>query len=79
MQQVRHFIKNLETIIKQSVVEQSVTIAKGSLPNMEAYNRACGRIQGMEQTVKISKDLLNKMIEAADDSDLPEMTGDDNG
>jgi hypothetical protein len=79
MQQVKHFISNLETICKQAGLEQAIAMAKGSLPDMEAYHRSCGRIQGMDATIKIAKDLHNKMIEAADDSDLPEMKGDDNG
>lgn len=76
MQQVRHFINTLEKVVQQTTMELAIAMAKGSLPDMEAYHRSCGRIQGMEQTVKISKDLLSKMIEAADDNDLPEMGGD---
>jgi hypothetical protein len=71
---LRDFIKNLEQGVNQTKVEQSLAIAKGSIPDMNAYNRACGRIQGMEAVVQMAKGMMEQLREMDDkEGDLPEM------
>lgn len=52
-------------------------MARGSIASMEAYHRQCGRLEGMDATVGLAKDMLNKMLSSDDGDELPEMTGGD--
>jgi len=40
---------------------------------MEKYHRAVGRMEGMEECVKIAREMLGQMEAAMDEGNLPEM------
>jgi hypothetical protein len=71
--ELRNFVNNLEQVVNQAKMEQSLSIARGSLPDFNAYCRACGRVQGMETVVGLAKDMLNKMRDMEEKDQLPEM------
>lgn len=72
-QTVRQFIKDFESVITQSATQKRLAISRGSVPNMEAYNRAVGQIEGMENAVATAKEMIRQMREAEEDNELPEM------
>lgn len=75
--QLRQFVDNLEQIVARSKSEKALSMARGSIASMEAYHRQCGRLEGMDATVGLAKDMLNKMLSSDDGDELPEMTGGD--
>jgi len=73
MTTLRSFVNDLDKIVQQGKASQAAKIASGSLPNMEQYHRQCGRIEGMEQCVKLARDMLGQMEAAIEDDPLPTM------
>jgi hypothetical protein len=70
---LRSFLKDLNEVVQKTKTNQALSMARGSIPDMERYNRAVGRMEGMEECVKIAREMLGQMEAALDESDLPEM------
>ncbi len=70
---LRGFINDLEQVVQKTRANQAASLGSGSCPNMEQYHRSCGRMEGMEQTVKIAREMLGQMEASVDKGDLPEM------
>ena len=70
---VRKFLNDLGQVVQQTTVNQSVSLANGSCPNMEQYHRRCGRIEGMGEVLKLAREMLGQLESAADNDPLPEM------
>lgn len=77
---LRGFLNDLGQVVQQTKVNQALSLAKGSVPDMERYHRACGRIEGMEEVVKMAREMLGQMEAAAEDKSglptMPPVTGD---
>lgn len=71
---IRAFINDLNNVVQQAKGNQALKMANGSIPSMEQYHRACGRLEGMEQCVVMAREMLGQMESAVEDADgLPEM------
>lgn len=70
---IRGFVKAAEVTVEKAKANMATKLARGSCPNMEQYNRECGRMEGMEQAVVLLKDMLGQLEEAERNADLPEM------
>jgi hypothetical protein len=71
---LRQFLNDLDRVVQQTQVNMAMKLAKGACPNMEEYNRAVGRSEGMEMAVKTARDMLGQMEAAAEEEGgLPEM------
>jgi hypothetical protein len=70
---IRQFVNDLDRVIQQTSVSLAMKLGKGQCGDMKQYNRAVGRMEGMEATVKSARDMLAQMEEADQQSDLPEM------
>jgi hypothetical protein len=70
---VRKFLNDLSQVVAQTSVNQSVSLANGSCPNMEQYHRRCGRIEGMGEVLKLAREMLGQLESATDNDRLPEM------
>jgi hypothetical protein len=71
---LRSFLNDLNNVVQQAKVQQAVKLANGACPNMESYHRQCGRSEGMEEVVKLAREMLGQMESAAEESDgLPEL------
>lgn len=70
---LRRFVNDLGRVVEQAKYEQAMSIARGAIPNMEQYHRQVGRLEGMDNTVKVARDMLGQMEAAADQEHLPEM------
>lgn len=73
MTTLRGFVNDLNSVIQQTKVQQALKLANGSCVNMESYHRNCGRMEGMEEVVKMAREMLGQMESAVDDDGLPEM------
>lgn len=70
---LRGFVNDLTKLVQQAKVNQSLAIASGSCPSMEQYHRKVGRIEGMEEMIKMARDMLGQMESALENDGLPEM------
>jgi len=70
---LRSFLNDLNQVVQQTMVQSALKLGKGSCPNMEQYHRSCGRIEGMEETVKMAREMLGQLENAQEESDLPEL------
>lgn len=71
------FIKELAAVVQQAKLERALSMSKGNLPDMETYHRNVGRLEGLDQAVAMARDMHNTLRDRDNDSDLPEMTGND--
>jgi len=78
---LRSFVNDLSQVVQQTKMNEALKLANGSTGSMESYHRKCGQMEGMEQCVKIAREMLGQMESAQDDDGLPEMklTGGGNG
>jgi hypothetical protein len=71
---LRGFVNDLGTVVQQHKVQNALKLANGSTPNMEGYHRTCGRLEGLDECVKIAREMLGQMEAAMEQGDgLPEM------
>lgn len=71
---LRSFLNDLGTVVQQTKMNEALKLANGSTTSMEAYHRKCGQMEGMEQCVKIAREMLGQMESAAEQDDgLPMM------
>ena len=71
---LRGFINDLNQVVQQTKMNQALKLANGSTGNMESYHRQCGQMEGLEQCVKIAREMLGQLEAAAEQGDgLPEM------
>ena len=71
---LRSFINDLNQVVQQTKVNQALKLANGSTTSLESYHRQCGQMEGMEQCVKVAREMLGQMESAAEQGDgLPEM------
>jgi predicted secreted protein len=71
---LRSFVNDLNQVIQQTKVQSALKLANGSCPTMESYHRNCGRMEGMEETVKVAREMLGQIESAAqDDGTLGEL------
>ena len=71
---LRSFINDLGTVVQQTKMNEAMKLANGSTTTMEMYHRKCGQMEGMEQCVKIAREMLGQMESAVEGGDgLPEM------
>ncbi len=71
---IREFVKNFKVLIDQQVASNSMSIASGSIPDMEKYHRRVGQNEGLKAAVGLADDMLRQLEDAERDQDLPEMT-----
>jgi len=70
---LRGFINDLEQVVQKARANQAMSLASGSCPSMEQYHRSVGRLEGMEQTVAMAREMLGRMEANIDKGDLPTM------
>ena len=71
---LRGFINDLNTVVQQHKAQNALKLANGSTPNMESYHRTCGRLEGLDECVKIAREMLGQLEAAQEEGDgLPEM------
>lgn len=72
---LRSFVNDLGQVVQQARVQQALKLSNGATPNMEQYHRQCGRMEGMEECVKLAREMLGQLESAAEQSEqqLPEM------
>jgi hypothetical protein len=71
---LRSFVNDLGQVVQQAKGQQALALASGSTATMEQYNRKVGRMEGMEEVVKLAREMLGQMESAAEaGSGLPEM------
>lgn len=73
MATLRQFVNDLDKVAQQQSANMAMKLAKGQCPNMEAYHRQVGQIEGMSLTVSLARDMLGQMENALDGDSLPEM------
>jgi hypothetical protein len=67
------FGRQFEAVVQKATLENSINIAKGSVKDMEEYNRKVGRNEGLGASVGLMKDMLKQLKSDDDRNDLPEM------
>ncbi len=70
---LRSFVNDLNQVVQQTKVSQALKLASGSTGSMESYQRQCGQMEGMEQCVKIAREMLGQIEASVDETGLPEM------
>lgn len=70
---LRQFVKDLDANVQRIKIEKAISLARGSIANMESYHRQVGQGEGMEQAVAIARQMLTQLAEAEEDNTLPEM------
>lgn len=71
---LRQFVRTAGELVNQQKGNMALKLAKGSCPNMEAYNREVGRMEGLDIAVGMLKDMLQQLQDQEDMGDqLPEM------
>lgn len=71
---LRQFIKAAADVVGQQKGQMALKLAKGACPSMEQYNREVGRMEGMDITVGLLRDMLTQIEDQQSQGDqLPEM------
>ena len=70
------FARQYKHVVAKAVMDNTLNIAKGSIKDMEEYNRKVGRNEGLGAAQQLMDDMLKQLREDADGSDLPEMDND---
>jgi hypothetical protein len=70
---VRSFLNDLGQVVQQTKMNEALKLANGSTTSMEMYHRKCGQMEGMEQAIKIAREMLGQLESASEDDGLPKM------
>ena len=71
---LRSFLNDLGNVVNQTRMNEAMKLANGSTTSMESYHRKCGQLEGMEQCIKMAREMLGQMESAAErEGELPEM------
>lgn len=67
--EIKRFVSALDQAIQQQMVNESIKLGKGQCKDHEEYKKITGRIQGMDASISVAREMLRKIEIDEDDVD----------
>lgn len=77
---LRQFVKELQHIIQQQAITNSIQLGKGQCASLEEYKQKVGFIRGLEAASDMAGNMVQQLEDQAREADkeLPDMEPQDN-
>lgn len=70
---VSRFVKDFDSVIRQTVAQRGLKLAKGHAKDYPEYQREVGRCEGLAMAVDLAREMLRRAEQSDDEPELPEM------